>query len=912
MSNKTNDIILILDWEESYTVKKMVIEVFIGKNKILKSKTFSGPLRKYLFEFGNIPDNISEMDYNNLIEILFDNKNIQNTKNKFLIDDSNFNKFFELIKKYNFFYYKKDKKNKINLISGIGILNEIHSLVIKSKIIKDKALFTFELDNQKIDFEKKSAFFSFDEYNFMISENEIYFIDKYIDAMIIDRIIENNNCLSLTHYVPLLPRIITIENEIYFRKEKEEYEIVYGVTPITVFYLNSNYENKNINGKLYFSYDSEEIESCYKNDHIYDITNKRKIIRNKKTELDAIEILKNNNWKHSLNNTYYHENNNELINSLYVFIEKGWKLLTEKKENIKILSHKETHISYGIDWFDLKVNYNEDNVDVSIIEILKNIKKNKPWIELGEGNLFIIPKEINNNRNLLNNSKIENQNIKIKKKYVGSLKILLEDLDPSQIKKIDSILDFNSIQIDLEEHFCGVLRDYQLIGIKWLTYLYLNKLGGCLSDDMGLGKTIQVLGLLSQKKIKQDLGICLIVVPKTLIFNWVKEIGKFSPNLKYLVYHGLQRENILQDINKVDIVLTTYGTLRNDIEKFEEIKTKILILDEAQNIKNFKSLTYRELNKLDSDNRFILTGTPIENNLKELWGLMNFLNRGILGSYKTFENQFINKDDINLKQLKIKISPFVLRRTKKEVLKELPEKIEQEIFCEMEDCQRLLYDTIKAKFRNDLNTKDNRYLIKDSSRILEGLLYLRQICCHPALLRKEYNVYKCDVSGKFIEMKEIVTEIKESGNKIIIFSQFTSMLKIIEKWLIKKEWKYFYLDGKTNNREKIVEDFENSNEGIFLISLKAGGFGLNLVSANYVIIYDPWWNPSVENQAADRVYRIGQLKNVNIYRLITLDSIEEKIIELKNIKLELCNNLLEGQEKILEISIEDLRSILID
>ncbi|AGY74919.2 DEAD/DEAH box helicase [Clostridium autoethanogenum DSM 10061] len=308
--------------------------------------------------------------------------------------------------------------------------------------------------------------------------------------------------------------------------------------------------------------------------------------------------------------------------------------------------------------------------------------------------------------------------------------------------------------------------------------------------------------------------------------------------------------------------------------------------------------------------RFALSGTPFENNIGEVWAIMNILNNNILGKKSDFINEYknISNDTECIRRLKLRIKPYFLRRTKKEVLKMLPSKIVQNVYCDMTDEQRELYNAFFYKIKEELKRQPGRYEIKDNSIILKGLLNLRQICCHPKLIPRNYNINRCRESGKFDLFKMKIEEIVSAKNKVIVFSQFTSMLKIMEKWIKNKGYKYFYLDGTTKNRQGIVDEFESSDEGVFLISLKAGGTGLNLTSCQYVIIYDPWWNPAVEDQAEDRAYRIGQTKNVMVYKLMVSDSIEEKIQQLKDKKDKTGRDLFSNMGNVKEVSFEEMMS----
>jgi len=373
--------------------------------------------------------------------------------------------------------------------------------------------------------------------------------------------------------------------------------------------------------------------------------------------------------------------------------------------------------------------------------------------------------------------------------------------------------------------------------------------------------------------------------------------------MQYIYYHGVGRNF---DINSFGLIITTYGTVLNDIRVLNSVNYECVIMDEYQLIKNCTSKTYKAILTLRTPCKIALTGTPIENNIGEVWSMMNMLNQGVWESKKVFLKKYCN----NISAINKKVSPFILRRLKADVLSELPDKSVYNVYCEMDSKQKELYDTMLLAIKKDIESEASRYVVKDSSAVLAGLLYLREICCHPFLLPKSKNFNQCNESAKYEQFKNIVEQIYNAGNKIIVFSQFTKMLDIMRKWLEKRKIAYSYLDGSTVDRKNEVEKFDAMEKGVFLISLKAGGVGLNLVSAQYALIYDPWWNPAVENQAEDRIYRIGQTSNVTIYRLITRETIEEKIENLKQEKRMISNELLSEQNEVSSIQQAILKDFL--
>jgi non-specific serine/threonine protein kinase len=441
----------------------------------------------------------------------------------------------------------------------------------------------------------------------------------------------------------------------------------------------------------------------------------------------------------------------------------------------------------------------------------------------------------------------------------------------------------------------NTLRPYQKAGYDWLHFLNQYSFGGCLADDMGLGKTLQALSLLMSEKEKGNSKPNLIICPTSVVFNWQQEVKKFTAGLTVYSHLGLERVRDVQEFNKYDIILTTYGIMRRDILFLKDFHFNYIILDESQKIKNPNSQTAKASRLLTGRHRLSLTGTPIENNTLELWSQFSFVNPGLLGNIHYFKRTFVTsiekeQDDTTLNILRRLVYPFILRRTKEKVAMDLPPKTEQTVFCSMNSKQKNLYEQWRDYYRALLLDKISEQGIqKTRMNVLEGLIKLRQIACHPNLIEKKIT----EDSGKFQHFKEIVEEILSENHKVLVFSQFVRMLKIIKNYFDKNGIRYEYLDGHTINREKVVENFQkNKNIKIFLISLKAGGTGLNLTAADYVILYDPWWNPAVEIQAMDRAHRIGQNKNVFVYKLISKDTVEEKMLELQQRKKSLVDNLI--------------------
>lgn len=474
--------------------------------------------------------------------------------------------------------------------------------------------------------------------------------------------------------------------------------------------------------------------------------------------------------------------------------------------------------------------------------------------------------------------------------------------------------------IELPKNLNADLRTYQKVGYEWLKVLDEYKFGGILADDMGLGKTLQLISvILSYVQEENEPKPSIVVCPSSLTLNWENEVNKFAGSLETLVIRGTlaERKKQIRSIPNYNIVITSYDLLKRDIEIYEELnyEFKYIIADEAQYIKNNNTQNAKAIKKINAETRYALTGTPIENSLSELWSIFDYIMPGYLFSYKKFKENYEmpiirDEDEFAMKKLKMLIEPFVLRRIKSEVLTELPDKTITVLNNEMHDEQQKIYmsylQNAKQEAMNEINANGFE---KSQIKILALLMRLRQICCHPSLFIDNYK----GESSKLNQCTELIKDAVEAGHKILLFSGYTGMFDIIEKSLKEQNIKYFKLTGatKVGERIKLVDEFNENNEiKVFLISLKAGGTGLNLIGADMVIHYDPWWNISAENQATDRTYRIGQKKNVQVYKLITKNSIEEKIYELQQKKAKLIDNMLSTNETFInKLSREDIMEL---
>ncbi len=459
-------------------------------------------------------------------------------------------------------------------------------------------------------------------------------------------------------------------------------------------------------------------------------------------------------------------------------------------------------------------------------------------------------------------------------------------------------------------------REYQTRGFGWLWFLYQYGLNGILADDMGLGKTLQALALLQKAKEKNKKAPNLVICPTSVVFNWENEIEKFAPGLSCLKLSGTERNDLFKEIPKYDVVITSYALIRRDIAKLKKYEFRYVILDESQNIKNAESMTAQSVKQLNCRHKLALSGTPIENRLEELWSIFDFLMPGFLFDKSEFNYRYVTpimerEDKTVEKRLKSQIYPFILRRMKRDVAKDLPDKIENVAYCELTPEQKDFYLEVMDSTREELfKSIEEKGIEKSRMSIFSALLRLRQICCHPRLYDKD-NVKGIKQSGKFEQLKVMLEEIIAEKHRVLLFSQFVDMLDIVKEWLTKEGIKHEYLTGSTKDRQEVVERFNSDPTiPIFLISLKAGGTGLNLTGADYVIHYDPWWNPAVEDQATDRAYRIGQTKKVFVYRMITKGTVEEKIQKLKSRKRDLVDSVISVDRNIgKSLTYEDLKDI---
>lgn len=594
---------------------------------------------------------------------------------------------------------------------------------------------------------------------------------------------------------------------------------------------------------------------------------------------------------------------------------------TGQKRFVFGASKIDLEVKEGNDWFDIHAVVWFGKYQIPFLSLKQHILHKKREFTLPDGEVAIIPEKWFTQYGSLFSLAEAGQTLKLKKHHIGLINDLAEDslANVTLERKLQRLSDFEDIaDTQMPVNFKGSLRDYQKAGYNWFSFLREYNFGGCLADDMGLGKTIQTLAMLQKAKEDDQLAeihtTSLIIMPTSLIYNWLTEAKKFTPKLKILAHTGTNRNKDVANFANYDIVITTYGVTRVDIDELKSFYFNYVILDESQNIKNPSSKSFKAVRSLKSKHRLILSGTPVENSVGDLWSQLTFLNPGLLGTQAFFYEEYVQaiekkKDEEKARKLQTIIKPFVLRRTKEQVAAELPAKTEQVIYCDMSEDQAAYYEKTKSAYRNDLlQSMDDGTFAQKQVQLLQGLTALRQLANHPVMID---GTYLSD-SGKFENVIHTLDNVLKGGHKVLVFSQFVKHLDIFKKHFEAEKIPFAYLDGATRNRGEIVSEFqENQDLKVFLISIKAGGVGLNLTQADYVFILDPWWNPAVEQQAIDRTHRIGQDKKVFIYKFIAKDTVEEKILALQNRKKSLASSLITTEESFFKsLSKDDIRDIL--
>jgi superfamily II DNA or RNA helicase len=602
-------------------------------------------------------------------------------------------------------------------------------------------------------------------------------------------------------------------------------------------------------------------------------------------------------------------------------IEKGWHVEADGKTFRRPGAFK-VEVNSGLDWFELHGEVTYGDTTARLPELLEALRKGENMVRLSDGGYGMLPEEWLSRFGLIAGlGEAVDGHVRFRQSQAGLLDALLAAQPEAKFDEVfarvrEELKSFAGIEAAPQPPgFEGQLRDYQREGVGWMEFLRRFSFGGCLADDMGVGKTAQVLAVLETRRAAraagEELGPSLVVVPRSLVFNWKQEAARFTPKLSVLDYTGIGRTAV--ELNGFDLVITTYGTLRRDAGRLRDVAFDYVILDEAQAVKNASSESAKAVRLLNGRHRLAMSGTPVENHLGELWALFDFLNPGMLGAASVLKlsGGAARKPDEETRHLLAQaLRPFILRRTKDQVARELPPRTEQTIYCELDAPQRKMYNELRQHYREGLLRRiETEGLKKSSFQVLEALLRLRQAACHPGLIDKK-RVH--EGSAKLETLLSQLREVLDEGHKALVFSQFTSFLDIVRKRLDGSGTVYEYLDGATRDRQERVERFQTDpNCKLFLVSLKAGGVGLNLTAAEYVFLLDPWWNPAVEAQAVDRAHRIGQMNQVFAYRLIARDTVEEKVLELQKSKRDLASAIIGADNSLIRnLKREDLELLL--
>lgn len=822
--------------------------------------------------------------------------------------------FFEIIDFHNPRLYKRD-------LSPIELQINNGELSIE---VCEKDVFIETNAYLKLNRKKKVNSYQTKKYYLFAKEENTYYLHP------------NKNICDVIHFFTQAPSFKVLQKD-FKEFQKNILHPLEEKFPVTYLSLPKRNKQKqtegNIQKQLYLSQLEDHILLKPALNYSGQITplysNKKVILKKENTE---IEIARNqelenifDNEVRGLHSKFQYQNNEFFFLSESELIENEWFLNFYEKTTelgIEVFGRNDLKLKYnknkasiaininsGIDWFDVNVEVSFGDQKVSLKDLKKNIINKDKYIALKDGSIGILPEEwLEKYFSIFKSGTLSKDGVKVSKYNFSAVDTLYENyqnetnLFEEHLKIKEKLNNFSTISdVRQPRGINAKLRPYQKEGLKWLNFLDDFNLGGCLADDMGLGKTLQTITFLKHIKTKRKpKNAHLIVVPTSLIFNWNEEVQKFCPELKVYTHTGLKRTQDTTTFNNYDIVLTTYGLIINDSKLLNSYTFHYIILDESQAIKNPNSKRYKSIKVLKGKNRLVMTGTPIENNTFDLFAQMNFINPGLLGGIQQFRSEYANAIDKNndvkvAEELRQIIHPFLMRRTKAQVITDLPPKTEQVLYCEMGKEQRKVYDALKNEYRDYVMGKiDTEGFEKSQMYILEALIKLRQVCNSPSLVNDDQ-----DYTNESVKIDMLLEDvIEKTGNhKILVFSQFTSMLSLIKKRLEKHSINYEYLDGSTRNRQAKVDNFQtNEDIRIFLISLKAGGTGLNLTAADYVYIVDPWWNPAAEAQAIDRCYRIGQNKKVMAYKMICKDSIEEKIIQLQNNKKQVSNDLIQTEK----------------
>ncbi len=853
--------------------------------------------------------------------------------NYILLNNSGLDEIFEILKNKEVLFQKEYNDEKIEFVDEDPKLHFV---------IQPKGKDEYEIvPNEDIDILREIEILQGKEYQYILLENKLYrcttkyekttlkLLEKFKDNFITELVFGKEQLPEL--FSVILPKL---KDALEFKDIDKTQIEQYKPKKLGVKIFLDFDENEHIIADAKFCYGEEEFNPLQEK---IDIKYPRDVIAENK----VINTLKKTGFM------YYAQKEcfilpdddkiyNFLANDINEYMQKFEVMATEDFKSKEIKQPKIGSLGVKVENDLLTIDLEKLNIDINELEeIMSKYNLKKKYHKLKDGSFVNL--EENPDIEFLDKmmtgldisyKELEKGNVKLPVNRSLYLNQLLKTVSNTQItknaeyRKIVNGLDKENGEDDIKipESLENVLRYYQKTGYKWLKTLDNYKFGGILADDMGLGKTVQMLSIIAgYVEENEDRRASIVICPSSLTLNWQSEAQKFTNKLKTLVIRGnaVERKEQINSVNEYDLIITSYDLLKRDIEVYKENKYKFrfAIADEAQYLKNSNTQNAKAVKEILADTRYALTGTPIENSLAELWSIFDYIMPGYLFGYKKFKTEYetpIVKDNNQkaMKKLKMLIEPFVLRRTKKQVLTELPEKTITVLNNQMKEEQEKIYLNYLAQAKQEVaETINMRGFEKSHIQVLAALTRLRQICCHPSLFIKDYK----EGSSKLEQCIEIVKDATEAGHKILLFSGYTSMFELIEKELKENEISYFKLTGSTKVDERIrmVDEFnENKDIKVFLISLKAGGTGLNLTGADMVIHYDPWWNASAENQATDRAYRIGQKNNVQVYKLITKNSIEEKIYELQQKKSGLIDNVLDTKTSFIsKLSKEDIMKL---
>ena len=731
---------------------------------------------------------------------------------------------------------------------------------------------------------------------------------------------DENELLATLLCSPGLP-LLEVSDELRYD------EVVFHPRPrLLVRTVNAGFRAKGrLEAEVSFDYEGRIVPATEPARGFYEAANRRFLRRDANAEKEAIELVTNLGFKLISNYTrpkpVWELAPSKLPGVVRVLVEAGWHIEAHGKVFRRPGAFR-IEVSTGIDWLELHGTVEYGETTAGLPALLEALRRGDNMVRLDDGTYGMLPEEwLRRLGPVAGLGTADSDHIRFRPSQAGLLDALLvtqpeAKWDETFERIRQELRSFQGIKpADQPAGFLGQLRDYQLEGLGWMHFLRGFCFGGCLADDMGVGKTAQVLGLLETRRelraTGEPLGPSLVVVPRSLIFNWRQEAARFTPQIRVLDYSTQARNG--SDFSQYDVILVTYGTLRRDIMHLKEVAFDYVVLDEAQAVKNAGTESAKAVRLLQGKYRLVLSGTPVENHLGELWSLFDFLNPGMLGAARVFKvagTAALNPDRETRDLLAAALRPFILRRTKEQVARELPEKTEQTLYCEMEPAQRKLYNELRQHYRNSLLARiETEGLPKAKIHVLEALLRLRQAACHPGLLDPKRAT---EPSAKMEVLLAHLSEVVEEGHKALVFSQFTSLLRIVRQHLDATGVTYEYLDGATRDRQARVKRFQSDKDcQLFLISLRAGGLGLNLTSAEYIFLLDPWWNPAVEAQAIDRAHRIGQTRQVFAYRLIARDTVEEKVLELQKTKRDLADAIIRADNSLVgQLCREDVELLL--